>query len=98
MRELTIYKYLLEIADIQTIEMPKGAQVLTVQRQNNSIALWVLVDATLETEKRTFEILSTGKAFKEEKGVERKYISTFQVSNGIFVFHVFERISFIDNM
>ena len=36
-----IYKYELEITEIQTVEMPVGAEILCVQFQDEALCLWV---------------------------------------------------------
>jgi len=86
-----IWKFPLELTEIQEFPMPKDAQVLTLQMQNGIPCLWFMVgqDAS-ETQTRTFEIHGTGNPFVlEEKGVERGYIGTFQQPP--YVWHVFER-------
>jgi len=85
----TIWKFLLEVKDTQIIEMPKKAELLTVQMQNGIACLWAMVDPNEETERRLIEIIGTGNPV--EMGIERKYIATFQLHEGQLVFHVFER-------
>lgn len=82
----TIYKYRLEVEDEQRISMPSGAQILTVQMQDNWPHLWALVDPILASEERTILIRGTG---HDAPGVGR-YISTFQMQGGALVFHAFE--------
>lgn len=85
----TIWKFNLVVTDRQRIEMPKGAQVLTVQLQDGWPRLWALVelDEASLTEMRTFEIHGTGNPIDDG---ERHYIATFQQPP--FVWHVFERL------
>ena len=73
--------------------MPKGAEILTVQSQHDVPQLWALVDPTQPTEERCIEIFGTGHPIRYDMGVERKYIGTFQVDGGQYVFHAFERIN-----
>lgn len=40
----TIYKYPLDVTDVQEIKLPVGAEILTVQAQNGTLCLWALVD------------------------------------------------------
>ena len=80
-----IWKYVLEPETI--IEMPIGAEILTVQEQYGRCCLWALVDPSANKVKRKFLVYGTGHPITEENG---KYIGTFQLHNGRLVFHVFE--------
>ena len=83
-----IYKYPLQMADTQTVEMPEGAKLLTAQMQGQTLCLWALVDVEPELPKqnREIEIIGTGNPFTE---APRRYIATAQ--SGQWVWHVFER-------
>jgi len=50
------------------------------------------VDDESEKEERIFELFGTGHQIKEDMGVDRKYIGTYQYQKGNFVGHIFERI------
>jgi len=85
-----IYKYELEVATSQTVEMPSGAEVLCVQVQDGKPRLWAMIDPDYAMrEYKTIEVYGTGHPI--EPG-ERKYISTFQLRDGSLVFHVFEKL------
>lgn len=87
----TIYKYPLEVTDVQNISLPVGAEILTIQTQNETPCLWALVDPNgIEKESKTIEIFGTGHPIGYDMGVSRKYISTFQLRGGQLVFHAFE--------
>jgi len=88
----TIHKYTLDPNKL-AVEMPIGANVLTVQNQNENVCIWALVDTKKETETRYFEIFGTGHNIPVDMGIERKYINTFQLQGGTIVFHLFERIN-----
>lgn len=83
----TIWKYPLTISKLQEIDMPKGAEILTAQMQDDEPVLWALVDPDQEKERRFIEIYGTGHWLD---GDPRKYISTFQIMESGLVFHVFE--------
>lgn len=85
-----IWKFGLETTDNQEIEMPIGAEILTVQNQVGIPCLWALVDPTAIKEKRTFEVFGTGHPIHYDMGVSRNYISTYQLHGGSLAFHVFE--------
>ncbi len=86
-----IYKYPLEVTDVQNISLPVGAEILTIQTQNEIPCLWALVDPNgIEKESKTIEIFGTGHPVGYDMGVSRKYISTFQLRDGQLIFHAFE--------
>lgn len=81
-----VWKYALPKV-MNDVEMPAGATVLAVAEQHNEICLWAKVDPAAEKVKRTFQVVGTGHA--ELDGTET-YLGSAQISNGNFVFHVFE--------
>lgn len=83
----TIYKYPVPLTDDFTLDLPKGAKVLTVQMQHGEPQLWVLVDPENYTVKRSFRLVGTGHSVPT---VGIWYINTFQLDNGSVVFHLFE--------
>lgn len=88
-----IWKFPLATADKQDISLPKGAEILCVQTQDDKPYLWALVEEGF-TENRTFEIFGTGQKINYDSGtaryIDRKYIGSFQQQEGVFVWHVFE--------
>ena len=84
-----IYKYELEHAGSQKIELPKGAIILDVQNQmSQGLRLWAIVDPDPKAEKevRTIVIVGTG---SQLGAIGRLiHINTFQQQQ--FVWHVFE--------
>lgn len=84
----TIYKYPLESGDVNEIEMPEGAKVLTVQIQRDIPCIWALVDPNMDNKVvRRFHIYGTGYQILRPND---RYIGTFQLYGGALVFHVFE--------
>ncbi len=87
-----IYKYPLEIRDNQTIAMPGGAQILSIQVQDiKDIYIWALVDDEAREEDRHFRIFGTGVELDLED-VASRHVGTVQTHSGGFVWHVFELI------
>lgn len=80
-----IWKYPLEITDVQTIMMPVDAAVLTVQVQNDQPCIWAMVYTDSEKVQKTVRMYGTGHPI-DTMGV---WVGTFQVQGGRFVFHVF---------
>ena len=87
----TIWKFELETTDNQTIEMPIGSKILTVQTQNGKVCLWALVDPTVIKVKVFIDIFGTGHEIHYGENIIRNYLGTYQLQNGDLVFHVFER-------
>lgn len=87
----TIYKY--EISpDINYIEIPKDAEILSLHVQNNKPCIWVLVDTEKDIEERYFEFFGTGHYIPCDMGIDRKFIGTFLIDSDSLVFHLFERL------
>jgi hypothetical protein len=79
-----IWKYTVD----NIIEMPKGAEVLTVQIQSAfNPCIWVKVDPKNELEKRQFVVIGTGQSFDD---TDHKYVGTYQ--DAPFVWHLFEKV------
>lgn len=81
-----VWKFPLQLAERQVIEMPVGAKLLTVQIQHDIPCIWALVDPAAPTTPLDIRTLGTGQAFDAE---DFKYIGTYQIHGGGFVFHVF---------
>jgi len=87
---MRIWKWTIATTDRQTLHMPKGAKILTVQSQGEEAQLWALCDETEVKEPRRFAIHGTGNPMPTgDPGV---YIGTYQLMEGRLVFHVFEQI------
>ena len=87
----TIWKY--ELSSTSPLELPIGAEILTVQPQGGGLCLWALVDPDASTEKRDIEVFGTGRTVACDMGIERHYIGTVQFGGGALVLHVFERLN-----
>lgn len=83
----TIWKYELNFTEIQAIEMPDGAEILTVQTQRDVPMLWAMVDPEAPKVTRHIRTICTGQEF--QKPVNLRYIGTSQICEGRLVYHVF---------
>lgn len=82
----TIYKYQLEITDVQNVVMPKDAKILSVQVQLGALCLWAAVETSNKPKSRNIWIYGTG---NPALGVmNKRHIGTVQ--DGPLVWHVFE--------
>ena len=84
----TIWKFETEVTDRFTLKMPSGGQILTLQIQNEKPCIWALVNPENDPEERFFELFGTGHEM-ESMGINRKYIGTYPLQNGAFIFHLF---------
>ncbi|MBK7366058.1 MAG: hypothetical protein IPI97_14155 [Nitrosomonas sp.] len=91
---MKIFKYTLDLIDLQSLELPVGAKVLAVQVQNGNPQIWALVDENAQKEVRTFATYGTGHVVANNPC---NYIGTYQLENGAFVFHVFEKLAYLND-
>ena len=82
---MTIWKFPLELTNKQEVQMPVGANVISVDNQHGQICMWALVNDEAEKETRTFEVVGTGHYMRD---IDRDFVGTVQ--QGPFVWHVFE--------
>jgi hypothetical protein len=85
----TIYKYTLQITDMQRITLPVGAEILCVQMQGSDPCLWAIVNDHESIPKMdiTIRTYGTGQPLESTK---ENYIGTYQSMSGQLVFHVFK--------
>lgn len=86
----TIWKFELAVNDRNNIKMPVGAEILTVQVQNEAPCIWAMVEPDSGTEVRHFRTFGTGHEIPDGAGQSYKYIGTYQLMDGQFVGHLFE--------
>lgn len=85
----TIHKFELLLQEKNTVKMPAGGQILSVQSQRDGIKIWALVNTSAPMETRLFEIIGTGQSIQDLTSMlKRIYIGTAQM--GPMVWHVFE--------
>lgn len=89
MKSIWKYELLPNITNMIPVEMPEGAEILTVQNQNGNACVWAMVNTEAMKTTRVFEVYGTGHQLLP---YEKKYIGTFQIDGGALVFHVFERV------
>lgn len=82
---ITVFKYPLELIDEQFVEMPAGAELLTVQAQHDAPMLWARVDTTRPAERRLVRLAGTG-----NPNAVGRYLATVQLLDGTLVLHAFE--------
>lgn len=80
-----IWKFPLRIQDEQLVEMPEGAEILSVQMQNDVPCAWALVDPIAARDQ--VKILCRGTGPPVNGATADRFIGTIQA--GPFVFHFF---------
>lgn len=83
----TIWKYKIPIQDHCQIEMPKGAEILCFDAQDDTPCIWCLVDPMAKNELRKFRLVGTGHAITER---HLSYFGTCQLRGGMLIYHLFE--------
>ncbi len=86
----SIFKYVLGadvLFDGKTVDMPETAVLLSIQRQNGTIALWGEVDTSPDVKivPRSYIGCLTG----YEPPAGKAYLATVQLDNGSFVVHIY---------
>lgn len=85
----TVWKAILKPADVQEIEVPEDAELLTAREQFNKICVWYKCDPDNPMTKRRIAIVGTGQAAPEGA----RYVGTGFLEGGHLVLHVFERVT-----
>ena len=88
---LTIHKFNVGAQDDFTLQLPKNAQILTVDVQREDVCFWVLLDSNPEIEKieRKFVCFGTGHHIPFRLAELRK-VGTVILHGWALVFHYFE--------
>jgi hypothetical protein len=86
---MTIYKYCLELKNLQAVQIPRGAKLLSVQIQRGNLCVWALVDPGMPTENRLISVHGTGHPLSDDD--HGTFLGTVQMAGGDLVWHVFDR-------
>lgn len=81
-----IWKFKVENEDCK-IDMPVGADILSVAEQGGHMFIWAMVDKEAKRETRHFNVFGTGHIIKVNPLMY--FIGTVFMKNGL-VFHAFE--------
>jgi len=83
---MTVWKFVLGVSYVQDIEMPAGAELLCLGRQNDEICVWARIDPEAPRVLRRLQTVGPGYA-----GVSGIYVGTFMIEGDVLlVFHVFD--------
>lgn len=81
-----IFKYPVFLQDEFSVNLPEGAQILSVQMQGGKPFFWALIDTDAPLKKYTFIVVGTGNPVKPG---DKQFVGTFQMYGGELVFHLF---------
>lgn len=86
---MRIYKYDLEITDMQDIKTFRGARVLSAAEQDGKLRIWALVDIDEEYRNKSIQIIGTGNPISYNIAEYNwEFVGTVLMSNGL-VWHIF---------
>ena len=85
---ITVFKYDLPLEEAFTLDLPEGAELLTVQVQLGSPKMWFRVDTSRQVRPQIFGICGTGQEL-HSRLAQAPFKGTFQLSGGAYVFHLF---------
>ncbi len=85
----SIWKFAIEVEDLQAITIPKSAIILSVQVQNGQICIWAIVNPSAPTVERVIRMAGTGHDLTN-RPVLGEFIGTVQINGEQFIFHVFD--------
>ena len=80
-----IFKYSLDVVDMQTVVMPEHARILSVANQHGNLCLWAEVDTDNHTEDRVISVYGTGNPLPDNQG---HFVGSVIIDP--FVWHVYE--------
>ena len=85
----SIWKFPTPIVDEFSLDMPEGAEILDVERQDVDPCIWALVNTDAPLKPRRFAWYGTG---HRASGIAKAdHIGTVLLHGGRLVFHLFER-------
>lgn len=79
-----IYKYPIKIADTQILDMPVGADIISLQMQNGIITIWAIIDIEASLMPVKIRIFGTGIHYSD---LVLRHIGSIQ--DGDYIWHVF---------
>lgn len=91
-----VYKYVIDLVDRQTLLLPAGAQILSVDSESPMLgadlkpvlSLWALVDPSASWwQHRIIRIVGTGHEITDST---LQHLATVLIAEGRLVYHVFE--------
>lgn len=85
---ITIHKHVVFLGDTFTLELPEGAEFLSLQIQHGKPQMWFRVDDSRPVRRQIFGICGTGHEIPSLVA-HAPFRGTFQMEGGSLVLHVF---------
>ncbi|MFA6711118.1 MAG: hypothetical protein WCS33_00170 [Candidatus Caldatribacteriota bacterium] len=84
-----VFKYPLVMMDRNTIVLPKGSKILSVESQKDDIVVYAIVDDSVSTEveEHVFLIRGTGHPADDVDGYD--FLNTVKLYGDTLIFHIF---------
>jgi len=86
-----IYKYKLEIEDVQVLSIPKPATILSVIEQNHSPVLYAIVDPGSDLVRVMIYLQGTGESMEYVSHIQARFLGTVNTRVGL-IWHVFYKV------
>ena len=90
MSKRAVWKFPAPVDDQVKIDLPLGAEILSVQVQRGEPCIWALCDTEAKKELRSFVWVGTGHAYPSRFYQGLAFVGTIQLEGGSLVFHLFE--------
>ncbi len=84
----SIFKYPVNLENMQVIQLPRFSTPLSIQEQGGRFQMWALVDTEQPQRDYLLHCYRTGHQV-EELPIGHEFISTVQLHSGALVFHFF---------
>ncbi len=85
---LTIYKYPINLFDMQVVQLPRFSRPLCIQQQHGSLQLWARVETGEPLQDYIIHCYGTGHPVAEIR-MAHEFLGTVQMQSGALVFHFF---------
>jgi len=90
MNDHAIWKWRLEITDIQEIAMPEGTEIIAVAEQQGELMMWGICNISAPNQTRVFAVVGAGNPAPDLS--DSRHVGTVVMSYGL-VWHVFEPLA-----
>lgn len=87
--QCTIWKFPLQVTDVQDVMIPWCDRFLSVQEQNGQLVLWAMVNPTFSVLSTRVRIVGTGHDASDVITSGLTYVGTVQMKDDALVWHVF---------
>lgn len=87
----TIWKFELRSTDIQTLKVPKGYKVLTLQLQRGIPYIWIECDPNNDSTYLKLRTYGTGHEITNEESERLSYVGTYLIHQDSIVLHVYQQ-------